>query len=260
MCLGNTVGRGGRNERADVARIQLLLNLNRPVWGGTATLAVDGAFGARTQDAIQLYQRALRLPESGLVAPGDAVMAAFRAALPRALVRETLWATMVTAPAARIDTFFAPVAAALTANGIDTPLRRAHFLAQVGHESLDLRYQEEIADGRAYEGRADLGNTQPGDGPRFKGRGLIQLTGRANYTAYGRDRGRDFVTGDNPGLIASDPRLAVDVACWFWTRTGLNALADRDDVEAVTRRINGGLNGLDDRKARLAVAKWFMVG
>ena len=122
-----------------------------------------------------------------------------------------------------------------------------------------MRFSEEIASGAEYEGRVDLGNTQPGDGVRFKGRGLIQLTGRANYTKYGKARHRDFTTGDNPKLIATRPALAVDVACWFWKQHKLNALADRDDVTAVTQVINGGLNGLADREAKLARAKFFLV-
>ena len=141
---------------------------------------------------------------------------------------------------------------------IDGPLRAAHFLAQVGHECGDLRWPQELADGSAYEGRQDLGNTEPGDGPRFKGRGLIQLTGRANYVFYGAARGEDFVDGDNPERIAADPELAVDVAGWFWQRHDLNAPADADDVEAVTWRIDGGTNGLDDRRTRLVRAKWFL--
>lgn len=76
---------------------------------------------------------------------------------------------------------------------------------------------------------------------------LIQLTGRANYQKYGLAKGRNFTDGDNCKAIATDPQLAVDVACWFWKNRGLNGLADQDDVRAVTRRINGGLNGLEDR-------------
>lgn len=136
---------------------------------------------------------------------------------------------------------------------IDTPLRQAHFLAQIGHESGHLRYAEEIADGHAYENRRDLGNTQPGDGRRFKGRGLIQLTGRANYAEYGRAIGRDLLA--DPAPVATDPALAVDVACWFWQSRGCNLLADADDAERITRRINGGLNGYADRLAILARAK-----
>jgi putative chitinase len=146
----------------------------------------------------------------------------------------------------------------MTANDINTPLRQAHFIAQVGHESYDFRYSEEIASGTAYEGRKDLGNTTPGDGPKFKGRGLIQITGRANYTAYGQHKGRDFVTPPNYELIATDPELGVDVACWFWTKHGLNELADADDIRAVTKVINGGYNGLADRQTRLDRAKCFL--
>lgn len=117
----------------------------------------------------------------------------------------------------------------------------------------------EIASGDAYEGRADLGNTQPGDGPRFKGRGLIQLTGRANYKAYGDAIGIDLLDADGCRRVATDPNLAVDVACWFWETRGLNALADQDDVRAITRRINGGLNGLADRERQLARGKFFLL-
>ena len=92
-----------------------------------------------------------------------------------------------------------------------------------------------------------------GDGKRFKGRGLIQLTGRANYAAYSKDSGVDYVA--KPELVASDPFVAVDVACWFWNKHGINKLADEDDVKAVTKGINGGFNGLDDRIEYLVRAK-----
>ena len=142
--------------------------------------------------------------------------------------------------------------------GLTTPLRQAHFLAQVGHESGELRFVEELASGDAYEGRADLGNTQPGDGVRFKGRGLIQLTGRANYQRYGQSIGKDLVTNGNWRLVADDPFLAVDVACWFWNVHGLSGFADHDDILTITKRINGGLNGLEDRRALLTRGKFFL--
>ena len=139
---------------------------------------------------------------------------------------------------------------------IDTPLRLAHFLAQILHESGGLRYVEEIwgptpAQSR-YEGRNSLGNLQPGDGHRFRGRGLVQLTGRTNYEAYGADRGIDFT--ENPDLV-STPQYATDVAGWFWDKKKLNRWADEDNVEMVTRRVNGGLNGFEDRKHYLRIAK-----
>ena len=135
---------------------------------------------------------------------------------------------------------------------IDSPLRMAHWLAQVAHESGELRYTKELASGKAYEGRKDLGNTQKGDGVRFKGRGLIQITGRANYEAYAKYCGFDVVA--KPELL-EQPVGAVKSAMWYWQTRGLNALADNDDVMTITKRINGGRNGLASRKAYLARAK-----
>jgi putative chitinase len=135
---------------------------------------------------------------------------------------------------------------------INTADRQAHFLAQVAHESDRFKTTVEYASGRAYEGRKDLGNIQKGDGARFKGRGLIQLTGRANYVEAGHDLGQDFVA--DPELVARFP-AAADVSGWFWSKRLLNQHADADDVRAVTRIINGGLTGLDSRMAYLTRAK-----
>lgn len=127
-------------------------------------------------------------------------------------------------------------------------MRLAHAMAQLGHESAGFRAMEEYASGAAYEGRADLGNTQAGDGVRYKGRGPIQITGRANYRRYGRMLGIDL---ERRPELASAPSVGLMVSCAYWSDRGLNALADRDDLEAVTLRINGGLNGLADRRTRL---------
>src|SRR5450830_1366340 len=129
---------------------------------------------------------------------------------------------------------------------INTPARQAAFLAQVGHESGQLRYVRELASGAAYEGRADLGNVIAGDGARFKGRGLLQVTGRANYAACGVALRLDLLA--RPELL-EQTIYACRSAGWFWQSRGLNALADTGDQERVTRRINGGLNGLADRLA-----------
>lgn len=155
----------------------------------------------------------------------------------------------------RVARFADPISATLNKYRITRPLRQAHFLAQIGHESGQLRYTEEIASGAAYEGRRDLGNTKPGDGRLFKGRGLIQLTGRANYTDYSRTIGREAEILRTPEIIANDPHLAADVAGWFWDRAQLNWRADQDDVRTITRRINGGYNGLSDRVQLLTNAK-----
>ena len=138
---------------------------------------------------------------------------------------------------------------------LDNSPRLIHFLAQLAHESGNFRYMEEIASGAAYEGRKDLGNTQPGDGKRFKGRGPIQLTGRANYRRYGQQLGIDFE--NNPAIVAI-PSVGLLVACKFWSDNGLNELADKDDVVSITKRINGGTNGLADRKAKLELIKGMM--
>ena len=135
---------------------------------------------------------------------------------------------------------------------IDTPLRVAHFLAQLAHESDGFCTTEEYADGRAYEGRRDLGNVEPGDGPRYKGRGLIQLTGRMNYALTGKALGLDLI--GNP-LSVNDPITYLLVACVFWTRLKINTPSDADDLYEVTRRVNGGLNGLDSRLVYLTRAK-----
>ena len=140
--------------------------------------------------------------------------------------------------------------------GVDTPKRICHFLAQICHESQEFRRTVERASGAAYEFRKALGNTAKGDGPRFKGRGLIQLTGKANYQAYNTylvgERVMDDVVS-HPGLLA-EPEHAVRSALWYWATRGLDRLADRDDIEGITRRINGGLNGLESRKGYLKKA------
>lgn len=147
-----------------------------------------------------------------------------------------------------IGIFCGPINQAMSAYEINTPSRVAAFLAQVAHESGSLRYVQEIASGDAYEGRKDLGNLRPGDGRRFKGRGLIQVTGRTNYYTCS-----SALFGD-PGRLLEDPELleipehAAMSAAWFWGTHGLNALADVGDFDAITRRINGGLTGAEDRR------------
>ena len=127
---------------------------------------------------------------------------------------------------------------------INTKLRQAAFIAQILHETDSLRYTEEIASGKKYEGRKDLGNTEKGDGERYKGCGCIMITGRANYAAVSKGLGVDFIT--HPELL-KEPCYAVQSACWWWTMHGLNLLADKGDFKAITKKINGGYNGYLDR-------------
>jgi putative chitinase len=163
--------------------------------------------------------------------------------------------------------------------GIDTPLRKAHFLSQVAHESGGLKYSKEnlnysakalrsvfgkyfktneIAEqyarkpekiaNRVYANRMGNGDEQSGDGWKYRGRGLIQLTGKHNYESFAHDHGVDCV--NNPDLIL-DPEIALMSACWFWKKRKINRFADADDIHMVTKRINGGTNGLHDRQQYL---------
>lgn len=146
--------------------------------------------------------------------------------------------------AGRLASFSQPLTDAMEEFGITTAKRQAAFIAQVAHESGELRYTLELADGKGYEGRADLGNTEPGDGPRFKGRGLIQITGRANYEACGKALGLPLII--NPSLLEV-PAGACRSAAWYWQTHGLNGFAEADKFGSITKTINGGFNGLDAR-------------
>lgn len=189
--------------------------------------------------------------------------------------------------------WISPLNRAFLEYSIDTPLRQAHFIAQVGHESNsfkslreNLNYSVEgllktfsrsrisESDAKRY-GRTDkqpadqemianivyggdwglknLGNMQAGDGWKYRGAGLIQLTGRANFVKANKALNFDLV--NRPERVAEDNLIAALAAGWFWEENGLNISADKDDVLAITKKINGGTNGLDDRKQRLVVAK-----
>lgn len=148
------------------------------------------------------------------------------------------------ASAGRATTYVYPLNQAMLKFGIVTAKRSSAFIAQVAHESGELRYVREISDGSQYEGRLDLGNTQPGDGHRYVGRGLIQVTGRTNYLAAGAALGLDLI--NHPELLEV-PENAANSAGWFWSSRGLNQLADTDLFGAITKKINGGYNGLDAR-------------
>src|ERR1700748_2048333 len=138
---------------------------------------------------------------------------------------------------------------------INTRTRMSMFVAQIGHESGRLIYVRELwgptpAQMR-YEGRQDLGNTEAGDGRKFLGRGLIQITGRTNYARCSEALKLPLL--DHPELL-EQPDNAANSAAWFWNTKGLNELADASEFEQITRRINGGLIGLAERQALLAAA------
>lgn len=150
--------------------------------------------------------------------------------------------------------------------GVKTPLRVAHFLAQAAHETDHFRtlreYWGPTAAQRGYEGRKDLGNVQKGDGIRYLGRGIFQLTGRTNYRECGKALGFDL---EGEPQLAERPDVAVRTACWYWSTRkrqdkSLNDWADLDDAVAITKAINGGTNGLAMRLEMLGRAKEALAG
>lgn len=200
---------------------------------------------------------------------------------------EQLKIAMPHASAARIAELGQALLDSMEAAEVTTPLRVAHFLAQVAHESGSLArveenlnyspdglirtwpskfnlqnareyaHQPEKIGSRAYAGRMENGPEESGDGFRFRGRGLIQLTGRANYRLFGASVGRDLEA--DPEAVATEPALIVGTATWFWTTHKLNALADVDDLTGITRRINGSTETVPQRQSCLADAKRFTM-
>ena len=158
--------------------------------------------------------------------------------------------------ASRVAGVFVPVLnTAMNRYQIIGPKRLAAFIAQIGHESGQLKYVKEIwgptAAQARYEGRKDLGNTVAGDGSKYRGRGLIQITGRANYMACGEGLDLDLIK--QPELLEK-PQHACMSAAWFWATKGLSTLADAGQFDKITQRINGGQNGAADRHALYARA------
>ena len=156
---------------------------------------------------------------------------------------------------ARIDVYLAPLNAAMLEFGIDNPLREAAFLAQIAHESGELRYVSELASGEAYEGRLDLGNNEPGEGVYTKGAGLIQATGDSNWQDAGvaLHGDRDWYRYNRALML--QPVDACRVSAWFWKSHGLNELADKGDFLRITKVINGGTTHYKERLAYYEVAK-----
>jgi predicted chitinase len=180
-----------------------------------------------------------------------------------------LAAIMPTLAAARRATFLPAINRALQVYTINNQLRAAAFLGQIAHESGELKFMEEIWGPTDVQKRYEppgtlatkLGNTQPGDGKRFKGRGPIQITGRANYKRYGDLLGLDLIGKPEQ---AATPAVGLSIAGMFWRTNGLNALAELGDYKEITRRINGGYTGLDDRvryceKAKAVLGKRFSM-
>ena len=223
---------------------------------------VDEIFGPRMQEGVQTLQRQHGLEATGII-DADTWGAIYDSAAPQqSVLTAARLGEIAQRPASAVEKFVGPLQETFEKYQINTPLRKQHFLAQILHESGRFRWLEEIWGPTAQQKRYDpasgsslsrtLGNTEPGDGYRFRGRGAIQLTGRDNYRAFNKAVEEGVI--QNPDLVSRLP-LAMDAAGWYWQKRDLNRLADKDAAEAITRKINGGYNGLADRKRLLARAK-----
>lgn len=253
-----SVGRKGKNLDADVRLVQELLNKRLPV--PMAPVTVSGKVDDQTIAVIEEIQRRIlnAITPDGRIDPGGNTFIAvvtgknpngpvdYTSNPPRGdLTLEELQLIMARLATAKAEAYLPTLNDAMREFEINKRLRQAAFIAQVAHESGEFRYMEEIASGAAYEGRKDLGNTEKGDGKRFKGRGPIQLTGRANYKAAGADL--NLKLEDNP-TVAATPEVGFRTAGWFWKKHDLNSLADNGRFKQITKVINGGYNGLTDRE------------
>lgn len=204
------------------------------------------------------------------------------------LTEEQLQSIMPEAKPENIHLYYPALIEVLPEYGIDTPLRQAHFIAQIAHESGSFKYRaenlnysakalravfgkyftdeqqaidyarqpEKIAN-RVYANRLGNGDEQSGEGWKYRGRGLILITGKSNYETCGKAIELDLV--DNPDQVADSAGVAVAAACWFWNSRYLNKYADKDDIKAITKRINGGLHGLEERQSYLDRAKEILI-
>jgi predicted chitinase len=229
------------------------------LWQEFLNIESDGVFNKLTEESTKEFQLKNGLKADGIAGSetiAKAVSLGFEIPEKKCieLTAEQLIYIMKGCKESSILKYIEPINMAIKKYEIDTYLRVCHFLAQVGHESGSLRFSHELASGRMYEGRKDLGNIYPGDGMKYKGQGLIQLTGRLNITSFGKYTGIDF-TKENPARIGDEPELSAEAAGWFWMTRKLNKWADADDIKGVTLRVNGGYNGLQERIAYLKRAK-----
>lgn len=209
---------------------------------------IDGILGPKTKTAFREWKIANFLTNYELIGPGSATKLRedrqqFKT---RDLSIETLKKCF---PNGKqwVEIYHYPLNFTMQKYDIMTPKRQSMFLAQIAHESGELRYKEELSSGHQYEGRLDLGNVKIGDGKRYKGRGLFQLTGRANYQEYGKSLGIDLI---NKPELAIEPLNSALIAGCYWAKKELNKFADLGTIESfkvITKRINGGLNGWEDR-------------
>ena len=235
--------RGSSGE--DVKKLQIKLGLTPD--------AGIAQFGPKTEAAVKAWQKANGLKDDGIV--GEATWSKLFG------INDQITDAVTQVAGLALDKLKDKVPHGVLEElskiaesfGITNNLRLAHFLAQCAHESGSWKYRVELASGKAYEGRKDLGNTEVGDGVRFKGRGYIQLTGRANYGKFSQFIGEDCVA--QPDLVANKYPLAS--AAYFFNKNKLWAICDLgatdDVVTKVSKRVNGGTNGLADRLAKFKI-------
>jgi putative chitinase len=209
-----------------------------------------GTFGPKTEEAVKAWQRSNGLKDDGIV--GDATWGKLFG------INDQITDAVTQVGQLSLDKLKGHVPQGVIDElskiaesfGITNNLRLVHFLAQCAHESGNWKWSTELASGKAYEGRKDLGNTQPGDGVRFKGRGYIQLTGRANYGKFSQFIGEDCVA--DPTLVSD--KYPLSSAAFFFNKNNLWKICDLgatdEIVTKVSKRVNGGTNGLADRLAK----------
>jgi putative chitinase len=209
-----------------------------------------GQYGPTTEGLVTEFQRVWGVGKTGKVGK-DTLSTMTRAVVCSVSLQEFTAMSPGIAPETA-KAYLPHLNASMLRANISSDARKAAYIAQLGHESDGFNTLEEYASGADYEGRGDLGNTQRGDGKRFKGRGPIQITGRANYRSYGSAIGVDLVK--DPALAAT-PGVGFQLAAEYWKRNDLNRFADRGEFDTVTQRINGGQNGRADRRSRWGAAK-----
>lgn len=213
-------------------------------------VTITRAFDEATVAGLAEWQRVYGLSASGHFGPDE--LTALERAVEASFNLQQFQENAPGIPESTLREYLPHLNAAMFRADITTDARKAVFIAQIGHESDGFNTLEEYASGSAYEGRRDLGNTQRGDGRRFKGRGPIQITGRANYQSYGDAIGVDLIQDPE---IAATPEVGFRLAAEYWTRNDLNRFADGGQFDTVTSRINGAQNGRTDRRNRWARAR-----